>query len=155
MRKWLVIVCGVFAVFSLLVLGFGYLLKSNEDAHQAYINKHATAAAKQQESLKKEARQKQQTEAVLIFVDNATNISSSSNKQRDLLLNNLTCVADSQCKIQEVQFSNGTCAVAINAIGAALLARYQGEKSDVGDCISGRAGQVARCLDNICTLAKS
>ncbi len=151
MGKWFIITCGVLAGFFVIVLGLGYLLKTNEDAHQEYITNQVAQTSQQAEPIDSTSDDQAAPEAVLIFVDNTP----ASTAQQDILLNNLTCVTHSQCKVQQVPFSRGICTVAINTVGAALLKRYQGEKSDIGDCAVPMSAQLAQCIDNVCTLTKS
>jgi len=151
MAKWLIITCGVLVGFFIIALGLGFLLKNNEDAHQAYITQRAAQSNEQAEPKDSSSDAQTSPEAVLIFVDRTP----ASTEQRDILLDNLTCVAHSQCKVQQVSFSRGKCTVAINTVGAALLKRYQGEKSDIGECAVPLGTQIAQCIDNVCTLTKS
>ena len=151
MRKWFIITSGVLVIFTVLALGFGYLLKSNEEAHQAYLNKQFGQSTQSRNLSEQGGSEHPQPEAVLMFVDDV----ADSHEQRELLINNLMCVSHTQCKVQRVTFAKGECTVAVNAVGAALLARYQGKKSDIGTCHTAGEAQTAQCVDNICTLTKS
>ncbi len=146
MVKWLMISLLVLVSFTGILLGLGYLLNENE--------KRVT---KLKQELEQQAENTAPTEQADIIVVERANSSShldtvKPSVNRRIIGNNLTCVADEQCLVVEAEFSDMSCTVAVNVIGAAKLAKAKKDLSEVGQCLNYSTELAAVCEKNLCTL---
>lgn len=124
MYKWLTIIGIVCIGFIVVLLGLGYLLKENEVATTALKQKL------EQENLLNN-NNKNTSKAVLTFVDNKQAESNFLNKQKNIIVSNLTCTSSAQCVIVNTKQPEFGCLVAINVIGASMLDKGMNKRSQV------------------------
>ncbi len=146
MVKWLMISLLVLTSFTAILLGLGYLLNENE--------KRVTALKEELEQQVENTAPTEQADVTFVERENSASkldiVNESINKR--IITNNLTCVADEQCLVVEAQFSDMSCTVALNVIGAAKLAKAEKDLSEVGQCLSYSTELSAVCENNLCTL---
>lgn len=130
MVKWLVITLVVVASFFAILLGFGYLLKENEQQNLAYIK-----AQGQRASLSQLGKQQANTYSENLAV----------------IAEHLTCVSTDQCVAADVKFANKSCIVAVNMIGAAKLAQVT-DTTIIDACPNGEDHSRLVCRNSLCQL---
>jgi hypothetical protein len=149
MIKWLFISLFVLSIFLLFLLGFGVLLYDNEKQHESY----------NRQLLNEKLQQYQSDNTSESFAITSVPIVHPENKQRkkstslSILANNLTCVANDQCMVVEIDFVDLTCTVAVNQIGEAQLKKIEQDETMIGRCENRIHESNAVCVNNFCTLA--
>lgn len=156
MGKWLVIFIIVVTVFAVILLGLGYLLNENEKKVNAY-KKHISQTKVQQKTRENVEDEREASGNHIIDFQSENDLliakkQSSINQQ--IISTNLTCVANEQCMVVSAMFTDFTCQVAVNTIGAAKLAKVNKDLSEVDQCPNYFADAVAVCQNNLCTLNK-
>lgn len=146
MFKWLSILIIVLCGFLVVLLALGYLLKENEIATSA---------------LKKELDQeqtKQQQADMALFADESKLLSQQKQQQnlahakQQAVINNLTCISDQQCVVIANPIEDGSCLIAVNTIGASLLAKLADKQTLTAECRATYDNAAASCQNNICTI---
>jgi len=145
--KWLVILLVVLTTFSVLLLGLGYMLKTNEKKTIAFMNQQEPntlqATANKNRDISGSLRKKEQA-----LAPNPSTI-------RPILAKNLTCSFDDQCVLVNAAFADLTCTVAINTIGAAQLLKAKKDDTEIGRCLKINNAASAVCQNNICSISPS
>ncbi len=138
MLKWIVISLAVFSVLLLILLGLGKLLHDNEQ--------RVTEIKVQKAGTGKE-RTEPKTRVILSKPEPQLSLTTTISQ-------NLTCVSDNQCVLINAQFADLRCTVAINTIGAAIIAKTEQGNGLAGKCpeISGPA--TASCQANLCVISR-
>jgi hypothetical protein len=167
MIKWLSISLTVLLVFSLILLGLGYLLQQNEKT---------TTALKQQleqqrlAEIKKNLQVNSYPEVKIslnnidikqIIVDDkensflqpdSPNSSEILQTPQQIIEENLICVANEQCVLATIGTKNKHCYVVVNSIGAAKLKKLDYPEIGSTQCQKD-SGQVSvKCLSNLCSM---
>ncbi|WP_206485229.1 hypothetical protein [Thalassotalea sp. G2M2-11] len=137
--KWLIISVLVLFSFTIILLGLGSLLHENEQRVTAI--KAGTSLSEPQEPV---------TQMASSHLTLPIKVQSTL---KPIIKQNLTCVMDEQCVMVEAKFADLSCLIAINTIGAAKLARAEPDKTRAIDCPPTFDSAIARCHDNLCTLA--
>mgnify|MGYP000468775438 CR=1 FL=1 len=148
MIKWISISLFVISFFLLILLGFGILLNDNEKQHEAYNRKL--------EQRKKQQKKRESNEglaATSIAIVSPKTLTSSKSINLTLVANNLTCVTDEQCAVVEIYFTDISCKVAVNIVGAVQLKKAPRDNTKVEHCDN--SANTAVCLDNFCALTLS
>lgn len=139
----------VLVSFTAILLGLGYLLNENE--------KRVTVLKQELEQEGSNTAPIKQPE--VIVVERASNSSQLNTAKQSInkriIGNNLTCVADEQCLVVEAEFSDKSCTVALNVIGAAKLVKAEKDMTDVGRCLSQSGELSAVCENNLCVLKQA
>lgn len=147
MFKWLSILIIVLCGFLVVLLALGYLLKENEIA---------TSALKK-ELEQEQTKQQQQAEAAL-FADESKLLPQQKQQQdraqaqKQAVINNLTCISDQQCVVIANPIEDGSCLIAVNTIGASLLAKLTDKQTLTEACRATYDHAAASCQNNICTV---
>ncbi len=159
MIKWLTITLIVVVGFMIILLGLGYLLNENEKSTTVL-----KAQLEQQALAEKERQQRIKQRSMLTDYNQpktSNSVKSRSNHDLDkkviadfkkVVIENLTCVSSQQCQVTTVHFKNVACAVAINNIGASLLAKLPTKNSALTSCPEVSTQAKLICQNNLCTL---
>lgn len=148
MIKWLVITTVALSFFLSIIIGLGYLLENNEQQTRALV----TELNQQQSNNSANERQDNVTKVVreaAVLADN----SITNEKVNQLILDNLTCISDNQCKVIYVDSQH--CQVAVNLIGASLVKKYRNESRQANICQQLQSATQAVCQDNLCQIKPS
>jgi len=155
MLKWLTITLLAIFVFFTLLLGLGYLLKEHETATTQLKHQLDQKSAQQKA---KEIRRNARFKPAIDSSMNNTSLSSKrslriglGSKKQQILLENLTCTSTEQCLLIDIQFSDLSCAFAINTIGASLMTKIADDFSSVGKCPIYPKNSQLSCELNICS----
>lgn len=151
MYKWLTIMGIVCIGFIVVLLSLGYLLKENEVATTALKQKL------EQEDLLNNSNANR-SKAILTFVDNKQVNIDFLNKQKNIIISNLTCTSSTQCVIVNTKQSEFSCFVAVNAIGASMLKKtinkhLQVETIDNTACNVNHT-LISECKANVCQIVQ-
>ncbi len=143
MLKWFVISLLVILVFISILLGLGKLLHDNEQRVTQVKAQRVTPQSVQQvtDALADESSSDDESTAL----DNRQKIA-------EIITTNLTCVNDQQCVVVDAQFADVSCQLAINTIGAAILAKASLTETRMGSCPTKREHASAVCHANVCLL---
>ncbi|GLX77979.1 hypothetical protein tinsulaeT_13190 [Thalassotalea insulae] len=144
MLKWLIISTGVLVTLSMVLLGLGKLLHDNEQR---------VTEIKAQGVRSAEGNSKSAARAELVISDGNSSQSKTS-ITKNIIRQNLTCISDEQCVLIQAQFADLTCDIAINTIGAAILAKTASDQSLAGKCPEVPPSAGARCQANLCVISK-
>jgi len=145
MVKWLSVFIFVVIAFSLILLGLGFLLHTNEERVTTF-----------KENIAQRENKKELAQLNSLFVEskidstNTTTVFPTINK--NIMVKNLTCVSDEQCVVVSAKFRDLTCQIAINKIGASLLKKVKKDQTTVGQCPPFQVNSKAACQSNLCTL---
>jgi len=166
MIKWLTISVVVFLGFMVVLLGLGYLLKENEKTTTVLKQKLDQQRYTEQQKLQ---RKKNIAKSILSnenmpvefgsyeVVDdkwvNSQIKSVRTSPHKKIIAENLTCISSEQCLTVTVNFSNTSCLVAVNSIGAAKLAKAGSSDTQESSCQNDDSKEIAQCLMNLCTLS--
>ena len=149
MVKWLYISLFVLSVFTLILLGFGVLLNDNEKKHITY-NQQLEQNENQQKNIPNTAIV---ATAPLVHAKSLSTIKHSINLS--IITNNLTCVSDEQCVVVKAKFTDLTCDIAVNTIGAAQLLKAKKDQTKIEKCPDFFQVNNAQCINNSCSLEAS
>ncbi len=143
MLKWFVISLLVILVFISILLGLGKLLHDNEQRVTQVKAQRVTPQSVQQvtDALADESSSDDESTAL----DNRQKIA-------EIITTNLTCVNDQQCVVVDAQFTDVSCQLAINTIGAAILAKASLTGARMGSCPTKSQHASAVCHANVCLL---
>lgn len=159
MIKWLTITLIVVVGFMTILLGLGYLLNENEKSTtvlKAQLEQQALAEKERQQRIKQRSMLSDYNQ-----LKTSNSAKSVSNHDLDnkviadfkkVVIENLTCVSSQQCQVATVHFKNVACAVAINNIGASLLAKLSTKNSVLTSCPEMSTQAKLICRNNLCTL---
>lgn len=145
MLKWGIISFGVLLGFGVILLLLGVLLHDNKE--------RVTSIKRDVEQQKIEKRHDQATKIMASNTElppSKVPIETSLNKQ--IIIQHLTCVSNEQCVVADAVFSNLTCQVAINKIGAVRLAKVVEDNTVIDQCTVNKTNISAICVNNLCTL---
>ena len=140
MIKWIVVTLVAGFIMLLILAGIGNLLQSNKEANKAYI---------EQVQKEEQAEAEQAANNSKMKVDIIPIVPLSETESFNTLSQHLICVDASQCTRTLLKFSNASCVVAVNKIGAASLRKVK-EKVMVEGCDSDTDNGELVCLNNIC-----
>jgi len=153
MLKWLAITLVVITAFMVILLGLGKLLHDNEQRVNAQLMQETKHETPQQAVVPNgPSSSKLVDKSTPIEVELAPDIPTSISVNKTIISSNLTCVTDHQCIVVEASFTDKSCKVAINTIGAAILAKAAADKTSIGNCLHLSENAVARCESNLCTI---
>lgn len=162
MLKWLMITTIVLLGFVSVLLALGYLLTENEKATTALVSQLAQQKQTGDGSADNVTHGYQQLlnnsgESLTVTIDHQILTAENSTVLtfEQTVINNLTCVLDQQCLIAKVSFTNRDCVVAVNIIGASLLAKLATESEQIGSCRNYLGEEFAHCQKNTCVLTEN
>jgi len=147
--KWLAITIIALAVFLLVLLFLGYLLKENE-----------IKTTKLKVQLEQEAYQKQEKEnrRKSMFSHVPVSLSPLEKSQQETITSNLSCQTDKQCFLLHTHSKAIGCVVAVNTTGAAILLKVFSENENQrlsnNDCQQEYTKQrelFAQCINSQCS----
>ena len=146
MFKWLTILIIVLSGFVVVLLSLGYLLKENEDVTRQLKQKleQQNAANKTSE----EAKHVPTISTEVSLVDDKL-----ANELAEILVANMTCQDNSQCKLVQLQQGDNVCFFATNTIGAALIKKLSLQSGKLPQCESQSSAEVVSCRQNICEIS--
>jgi len=174
--KWLVILLVVLSAFLVILLGLGYLLKEHEIETTALVEK---IAKEEQLLAQKKAKQhiekqsiKHDTDNAGVFViisdheialdqlpqyiesrKNENVLLSAWQQKQNIIRQNLICQSELQCSLIDIQPRGSSCIVAINQIGALMLAKVKAkENTTEHSCTYHPKNSQAVCLNNLCMI---
>ncbi|MEW6990330.1 hypothetical protein AADZ91_06510 [Colwelliaceae bacterium 6441] len=147
MMKWSVVTGIVLLAFTLIILGFGFLLHDNEKKHIAY-----------NQQLKQDKNQQtKKINAVVVEAIPSISIQPQSTLKNSvnlgIIANNLTCVSDEQCVMVNAQFADLSCDLAVNVIGAAQLKKAKKDNTLIKSCKKYPHNASVTCLENLCSIS--
>lgn len=130
--RWLISALIAFTVFVLVMLLLGKLLHENEAANADYVIKQKQAEqAKDEPKVERSETQEQRLQKVI--------------------LDNLTCIDDSQCTLLALPGYSQSCLVAVNQIGAAQVNKLNLAVSFDKACDDKLKSSKAFCQLNLCS----
>ena len=145
MVKWLMIIVIALSLFISVMLGLGYILHNNEHETRALVQELKEQQPNNDEARSPTANEKE-ARAIVRFVDEKAKVEQLN----QLVLENLTCVSDNQCKV--IALDNEHCQVAINLIGANLVNKQQTKNQSIASCQTLTSPVEAICQDNLCQI---
>jgi hypothetical protein len=155
MLKWLIITVVAVLIFTLVLLGLGYLLKEHEVAtKQLKLELDQQRVEQVARDKRKQLKFKPANEVSLIqIVSNSNEISTKNSKsiKQKVLIENLTCVSAKQCVLVDIQFADLSCTFAVNTIGASLLTKVVDELNTVEKCPDYPKNSQLSCQSNLCS----
>lgn len=159
MLKWLSIIVIAILSLTLVLLGLGYLLNENEKSNQAYQqqlpdkNRIIQGIEKVIEDKNANLQNSNKTYDVSV-VDITKQQQRTTALFKQALQHNGICTVNNQCVISTVNFANTSCSVAINIIGAALLAKIDTQIMTMPSCAPLSPQVYAHCQHNTCQLSE-
>lgn len=154
MYKWAIITLVAVGVFMVILLGLGYLLSENEKSTTLLKNQLAEAAQLSEEKTRQQRNLSDYPPAVNLDDLAKTDVNVMKIFEKTLI-NNLTCVSLTQCKIVTIKFKNINCQLASNIIGASKLKKIATESINMTTCPIINAQSQLACEQNICTLTNN
>lgn len=146
MYKWLTIMGIVCLGFIIVLLSLGYLLKENEVA--------TTALKKKLDQQKLSSAESSATKAQLTFVDPEQNDRDKLERYKNIIIENLTCTETKQCVLVNTNNVSLNCIVAVNRIGASVLAKELKKDQTIRAerCMEKPQNLISVCQQNLCQI---
>ena len=138
MFKWLTILIIVLLGFLIVLLSLGYLLHENEQVTHKYQQQL------QQKQSNQSTKSSDTTTEVLLTID------TLASDIKDILVANMTCQSDSQCKLISLQQGDNLCLFATNTIGASKLKKLVLNSGKLPECYDSDEISEVSCQNNIC-----
>ena len=152
----------VLSGFLIVLLGLGYILKEHKEVTTALVDSIEQQKLEAIINEIKTARMRASTGTFRRGSEpniqkNTQKISQpkkTSNKLRQqIIINNLICQSDQQCVLVDIQPEGKSCLVAVNKIGASMLAKINGDAySPNFSCTFHLDSSQAVCLNNHCSI---
>ena len=143
MFKWLTILVVVLLGFLIVLLSLGYLLHENEQVTHQY----------KQQLQQKKHNQNNNNKSKSTTTEVSFAVDTLASDIKEILISNMTCQSDEQCKLIRLQQGENICLFATNIIGASKLKKLLLNSGKIPACEDSDEISEVRCQRNICVKA--